>query len=201
MWSSSDWDASMKALKWLIGIAVVVIFGLGVLFAMLFLGAARAEGADLLIRSSADLLPNPPVIDAVPSANIVSERGAAWFALVALVAVIGVPFTRKAVDFILERPWAKWIKNDWRILLAFVFALGWTLFMFQDGILNIAALALLPMWQSVLVVAGMITLAAAGTVDGDARAQKKALKLADQTYADGQFGDGEPRVGQAKDYA
>jgi hypothetical protein len=144
----------------------------------------------------------PPATDA--STNIVSERGAAWFALVALVAALGVPFTRKAVDFTLERKWAKWIKDDWRILLAFVFAVAWTLFMFQDGILNIAALALLPVWQSVLIVSVLITLAAAGTVDGDARAQKKAVKIALMDDPNSSFGDGDltlPRAGKTEDYA
>lgn len=118
-----------------------------------------------------------------PSANIITSQGAAWFAVVALVAVIGASFTRKAVDFVLARDWAKdRIQGDWVLLLAFGISLGWTLFMFQPGILDIGALALLPWWQSAIVVSGMITIGAAGTVDGDARAQKKAFKAADEIY-------------------
>ncbi len=188
---------------WLFIFAVVAIVAL--FFAIL--PTARAEGADLLIRSSDLVATTAKITDAnleiPPMDNIITDQGAAWFLVIALVAALGVPFTRKAVDFVLERGnLAKKIKKDWRILLAFGFALGWTVFMFQDGILNIAALALLPVWQSVLVVSVMITLAASGTVDGDTRAQKKAVKLALTDYVDdSEFGDGEPRKGSIKEYS
>lgn len=183
----------------------ICIFALTLLLA-LFFTIAPVQAQEELTRVS----PVPPIVnvvsapltDASPN-NVVTENAAVWFALVALVSSLGVPFTRKAVDFALERKWAKWIKDDWRILLAFVFALAWTLFMFQDGILNIAALALLPMWQSVLIVAVMITLAASGTVDGDIRAQKKAVKIAMMDDPNDEFGDGDlPRAtGKVEDWA
>ncbi len=183
----------------------ICIFALVLLLA-LFFTIAPVNAQDELTRVSPVppiVVSNPPLTDASPN-NVVTENAAVWFALVALVSSLGVPFTRKAVDFALERSWAKWIKDDWRILLAFVFALAWTLFMFQDGILNIAALALLPMWQSVLIVAVMITLAASGTVDGDIRAQKKAVKIAMMDDPNDEFGDGDltvPRAGKTEDYA
>jgi hypothetical protein len=112
-----------------------------------------------------------------PNTNIITTQGAAWFALVALVAALGIPFTSRAVDFVLLRPWAAFIKGDWIILLSLGFATGWTLFMFQPGLLNITAFTLLPTWQSIVAVSIAIAIAASGGKDSQTRAKQKELEM------------------------
>jgi hypothetical protein len=66
----------------------------------------------------------PPLESPAPSTNIITSQGAAWFALVALVAALGIPFTSRAVDFVLMRPWAAFIKGDWQSVVAVSFAIA-----------------------------------------------------------------------------
>lgn len=107
------------------------------------------------------------------SGNLFTPGATAWFVAVAGLAVLGVPFTRRAVAFVLERSWGKWFDvGDRPILLSFVFALGWTLFVFQPGVLDISAFKLLPAWQAILFTSVSIALGASGGVDAETRARR-----------------------------
>jgi hypothetical protein len=112
-----------------------------------------------------------------PNSNIITTQGAAWFALVALVAALGVPVTSRAVDFVLERSWGKWIQGDLIVLLSLLIATLWTLFVFQPGLLNISAFSLLPAWQSIAAVSVTIAISASGGKDSATRALREEKEL------------------------
>ncbi len=66
---------------------IIALLAIGI-----FASLARAEGADLLIRSSADLLPNPPPTDAVPPLSDVGQLFTPEVIL-ALVFLLTMPLT------------------------------------------------------------------------------------------------------------
>lgn len=107
------------------------------------------------------------------SGNLLTPGATAWFAAVAAVGILGAMFVRRAVAFALARSWLAWFAvGDRPIILSFAFALGWTLFMFQPGLLDIAAFKLLPAWQGILAVTVTIALGASGSVDSETQARK-----------------------------
>jgi hypothetical protein len=68
------------------------------------------------------------------------------------------------------------------------------------GALNQPALEPYPIWLRVVGLGLVFGLYAGGRISADQQAQKKALKLADETYNENN-GDGTLRVGSTKDYA
>ncbi len=184
MWSSSDWDASMKALKWLIGIAVIVIFGLGILFAMLFLGAARAEGADLLIRSSADLLPNPPATDA--NQNTLLAQNPVVLLILALAVGGGIPATRWATQYAREFFTDAGIElNSLGMrLLGLASGVGVSTLLEALGMYQAAELQTFPAWLRIVGLGLAFGVMAGGLHDASRRVDV-------YTTPEGQFGDGD----------
>jgi hypothetical protein len=90
-----------------------------------------------------------------------------WFLALSAVVALGVPTTKRVVDFLRSRPFLRWFAQGERVLiLSFAVATGWVLFMFQPGILNVSAFDLLPAWQSYLFSIVLIGAYAGGIVDG-----------------------------------
>jgi hypothetical protein len=173
---------------------------LGVVVGMIIAGVARAEGADLLIRATNDLLPTPPATDAVPINPLENPVVAI---VVSLLFVVGLPGTIYLCALFLDwledagiKP-TRLTKRILGIVAGFITA-GLAELL---GFLSYPALEQYPVWLRVVGLGLVFGLYAGGRISADQQAQKKALKLADQTYAGGEFGDGEPRVGQAQDYA
>lgn len=88
-----------------------------------------------------------------------------WFIAVTAVSALGIPFVQRAVAWVRARSWGAFFKGERKLLLSVFWAFSWTLFMFQPGLLNIAAFTLLPAWEAVIAVTIVISLAASGGKD------------------------------------
>lgn len=99
--------------------------------------------------------------------TILTPGATAWFVALAAVVALGVPTTRRIVDFLRARPWLAWFQGERVLLLSFPVAAGWVTFFFQPGLLNVEAFKLLPMWQSYLFSIVLIAAYAGGLVDGE----------------------------------
>ncbi|GIV82192.1 MAG: hypothetical protein KatS3mg051_1546 [Anaerolineae bacterium] len=99
--------------------------------------------------------------------GILTPGATAWFVALAAVVALGVPTTRRIVDFLRARPWLAWFQGERVLLLSFPVATGWVFFFFQPGLLNVEAFNLLPMWQSYVFSIVLIAAYAGGLVDGE----------------------------------
>lgn len=104
-----------------------------------------------------------PVVGGIT--QFITPEAAAWLGAVVGLAIVGVPMTQRAVAFLLARSWFAWVRGDNILILSFVVALIWSVFWFQPGLLNVAALKLLPGWMTILVLAVGITVGASGGID------------------------------------
>ncbi|MCX7689006.1 MAG: hypothetical protein N2045_13655 [Fimbriimonadales bacterium] len=97
--------------------------------------------------------------------TILTPGATAWFVALSAVVALGVPATRRIVDFLRSRPYLAWFRGERVLILSFAVATGWVLFFFQPGLLNLEAFKLLPIWQSYLFSIVLIAAYAGGLVD------------------------------------
>lgn len=116
---------------------------------------------------------SPSLAQGGNSTVVLTPGATEWFIALGAVVALGVPTTRRVVDFLLERPWLTWFSGERVLLISFPVASAWVFFFFQPGLLNVEAFKLLPMWQSYLFAIVLIATYAGGLVDGEARAERR----------------------------